>query len=210
MPSRLDPRVRSLVLRLPLAVLLALVLWYGLLAGPYGRALVAAAEGLSRFLERPAVTHLEMDGGNVVVERSDFHSRSQLPAFALSPITANLVLLLTLLFATPKGLRERSFAFPVAALAALFASHLLHLVLAVQTIYATNLGTYSELAFRRWQRELLATTRYFLDIVGKYALPFVFWAFTLRLGGDEQDAAEGTPEAGARPFRPRKRRKGRG
>ena len=49
----------------------------------------------------------------------------------------------------------------------------------------------------------MATGRYFFDIIGKYATPFVFWAITLKLFEDEEEA----PKPNAAPAKGRRRKK---
>lgn len=204
MHDRLDPRLKTFLARLPLAAGLAILLWFALVGRPWGALVTGAAEGWIRTAERTKVTRLAFDDGLVVVERADLSSRSDTPAFSVAPITANLVLLLTLLGATPRALRGSAFpARAVGALAALLLTQVLHLSFSVQTLYATQLGAWSSVNWPRWQRELVATGSYFFDIVGKYAVPFVFWALTLRIGEEE------APKANAAPARER-RRKGRG
>ena len=203
MRDRLDPRLRRLLVRLPLSAGLAIVLWFALVAQPWGRLVTSASERWIRAAERTKVTRLAFDRGLVAVERADLSSRSETPAFSAAPVTANLVLLLALLFATPRELRASAFPARVAlALAALLVTQVLHLSFTVQTIYATKLGAWSVVSWPRWQRELVATGRYFFDIIGKYAVPFVFWVLTLRLG--ERDDP-GKPNAA--PAKGRRRKK---
>lgn len=203
MHDRLDPRLRTLLVRLPLAAAVAVLLWFAIVGRPWGALVTRASEAWIRSAERTKVTRLEFDRGLVVVARSDLSSRSDIPAFPAAPITANLVLLLSLLFATPPALRARAFpARATAALGALLLTQVLHLSFAVQTIYATQLGAWSVTSWPRWQREVVATGRYFFDIVGKYAVPFVFWALTLRIG--EEAKAE---KPNAAPARERRRKK---
>ncbi|MHB8797127.1 MAG: hypothetical protein ACYDBY_01560 [Thermoanaerobaculia bacterium] len=199
MQDRIDPRLRKLLARLPLAAGLAIVLWFAVLGRPWGALVTRASEGWIRAAERTKVTRLAFEDGMVVVQRADLSSRSETPAFSAAPITANLVLLLALLFATPRDLRAAAFpARAAAALAALLLTQVLHLSFAVQTLYATQLGAWSVATWPRWQREVVATGRYFFDIIGKFAVPFVFWALTLRIGEDEAQRASAAPAKGRR------------
>lgn len=205
MHDRLDPRLKKLLVRLPLAAVLAILLWFVFVDHAWGALVTRAAEGWIRFAEKAKVTRLSFDDGLVVVERADLSTRSEIPAFSAAPITANLVLLVALVLATPRELRGRAFAARVAlAFAALLLTQVLHLSFAVQTLYATQLGTWSVVNWPRWQREAVATLRYFFDIVGKFAVPFVFWALTLRLG---EEAEEGAAKADAAPARRRRRKR---
>ena len=207
MHDRIDPRLRKLLARLPLAAGLAILLWFALVGRPWSALVTRASEGWIRAAERTKVTRLAFEDGMVVVQRADLSSRSETPAFSAAPMTANLVLLLALLFATPRDLRANAYAARVAAaFAALLLTQVLHLSFAVQTLYATQLGAWSVATWPRWQREVVATGRYFFDIVGKFAVPFVFWALTLRIGEDaEAEAGKGNAAPGKR-----RRSKGKG
>ncbi|HMM33887.1 MAG TPA: hypothetical protein PKA62_04025 [Thermoanaerobaculia bacterium] len=205
MHDRIDPRLRKLLARLPLAAGLAILLWFALVGRPWSALVTRASEGWIRAAERTKVTRLAFEDGMVVVQRADLSSRSETPAFSAAPMTANLVLLLALLLATPRDLRASAYAARVAAaFAALLLTQVLHLSFAVQTLYATQLGAWSVATWPRWQREVVATGRYFFDIVGKFAVPFVFWALTLRIGEDAE-AETGNAASGKR-----RRSKGKG
>lgn len=205
MHDRLDPRIRALLARLPLAAGLAILLWFAVVGRPWSAFVTRASEAWIRSAERTKVTRLAFEERTVVVQRADLSSRSETPAFSAAPMTANLVLLLALLFATPRDLRASAYpARLAAALFALLVTQVLHLSFTVQTIYATQLGAYSAATWPRWQREVVATGRYFFDVVGKFAVPFVFWALTLRIGEEERPGkADAAPGKG-------RRRKGRG
>ncbi len=204
MQDRLDPRIKKLLVRLPLSAVLAILLWFVVLNHPWGGLVTRAGEWWIRAAERTKVTRLAFDDGLVVVERADLSTRSEIPAFSAAPITANLVLLLALLFATPPALRGTAFpARAAAAFGALLLTQVLHLSFTVQTLYAMQLGAWSAASWPRWQREVVATGRYFFDIIGKYAVPFIFWAITLRLGEEEEEAAK----PNAAPAKGRRRKK---
>jgi hypothetical protein len=207
MHGRIDPRLRRLLARLPLAAGLAILLWFAVVGRPWSALVTRVSEGWIRAAERTKVTRLAFEDGMVVVQRADLSSRSETPAFSAAPMTANLVLLLALLFATPRDLRAAAFPARVAAACgALLLTQVLHLSFAVQTLYATQLGAWSVATWPRWQREVVATGRYFFDIVGKFAVPFVFWALTLRIGEDAKtEAGKGNAASGKR-----RRSKGKG
>lgn len=205
MQDRLDPRIKTLLVRLPLSAVLAILLWFVVLNHPWSSLVTRVGEWWIRAAERTKVTRLSFDDKLVVVERADLSTRSEIPAFSAAPITANLVLLLALLFATPPALRASAYpARAAAALGALLLTQVLHLSFTVQTLYAMQLGAWSAASWPRWQREVVATGRYFFDIIGKYAVPFIFWAITLRLGEEEEEEA-GKPNAA--PAKGRRRKK---
>ena len=135
MQDRLDPRIKKLLVRLPLSAVLAILLWFVILDHPWGGLVTRASEWWIRAAERTKVTRLAFEDGLVVVERADISTRSEIPAFSAAPVTANLVLLLALLFATPPALRASAFpARAAAALGALLLTQVLHLSFTVQTI----------------------------------------------------------------------------
>ena len=191
MPSQLDPRLRSFLLRLPLAGAAALAVWFfGGISAPWTRAVIAVAETGIRSLERPPTTFVKLDdAGTVEYWRSDFSTRSSRPARDPAALTGNLVFLLTLLWATPGKTTGTSLARAAAAVLLLLASQALHLALAVETTWATDLGAWSEYAYPRWQREAFAAGRYFFDIAGRFALPPFLWGLLVVVPRLTEDAA---------------------
>ena len=187
----------------------ALLLWYGGLNELSGRAASSAAESTIRAFARPASTLVEWKSIRAVTfRRSDFGSRSEVPGFDPAGITANLALFLALWAATPGTATAKAFRGGVACLVALFASHVLHVVLTVEATWATMLGSWSIYHYPRWLREIFATGRYFFDIVLKYALPFALWgAFLLVPAIRERE--ERAEERDRTPSLGRKRKKKR-
>ncbi len=209
MLSRLDPLARRFLARLPVAAAAALALWFALLSAPWGHAVATVAEAAIRLAERPAVTFVSFEEGSFAFRRSDFSTRSDTPALEAAPLTANLVLLLALALATPGVGSARSLLRLLLSAGALLLAQALHLVLAVETTYATDLGAWSLYAYPRWQREVLATGRYFFDIALKYALPFVLWGVFValpRLREREAQASRDAAEPRTRPHRKRRAR----
>lgn len=207
MLSRVDPSARRFLARLPLAAGLALLVWFGGLASPWGRAVTAVSEKAIRLVERPSVTFLQWEDGNVLFRRSDFSSRSGTPGFEAGGVTGNLVLLLALAAATPGCGTGRGLARAGLAGTALFATHVLHFALTVQATYAVDLGAWSLYAYPRWERELLATGRYFFDVALKYALPFFLWGLlvVLPILNERAEAEAGAGGAAAPAPSPRRR-----
>ena len=88
MQDRIDPRLRKLLARLPLAAGLAIVLWFALVGRPWGALVTRACEGWIRAAERTKVTRLAFEDGKVVVQRADLSSRSETPAFSAASASA--------------------------------------------------------------------------------------------------------------------------
>lgn len=196
---RSQPFARKLLVRLPIAAAAALVIWFAAGAELCGRSLTAVAEPLIRAFERPSATVLQWDAAEIAIRRSDLPDKTASLGFRPAALTGNTVLLLALLFATPGALSGRGPLRAFAALAALFAGHVVHFVLAVETLYATQLGEWSVRNYPRWQREVVATGRYLFDIALTYAIPILLWAFLVLLPLlRERDAGVAGPKKTAR------------
>jgi hypothetical protein len=206
--SRLDPTAKRFILRLPFAAGGALLLWFWGLDALWGRAVIDTAETTIRAVERAPSTFVEWRSNRVVVfRRSDFGSRSDLPGFDPALMTFNLALFLGLWAATPGAASLRGLRGGLGGCVLLFASHVLHVALAIEATWATKLGAWSIWNYPRWQRELFATGNYFFDIVLRFALPFAFWGVfillpTLRAQEEEAQLKESAPP---RPKRKKKR-----
>jgi len=209
--SRLDPEARRLLLRVPVAAAAALLIWFAGGSEVYGRALAAATEGVLRAFESRPVTFLTWEDNTVQIRRSDFSSRSQIPVFRPASVTGNAVLLLALYLSTPGAGTRKGLVRGALALGVLFLTHIVHFALAIETIYATQLGAWSVYAYERWQREIVASGRYFFDIALKYALPFVVWGVFVMLPllkvREDEVAAAAARAAREEPTTWRQRRK---
>jgi hypothetical protein len=192
----MSPAVRRLLLRLPLAAAGAIALWLAGGADLYASFVTSVTETSIRLFERPRVTFLTFDKGIVTIHRSDFSSEEDSPTVDPSKITGNAVILLALLWGASGFGRRIGFWGAVAGLAFLFTTHIVHLVLTIETLYATQLGEWSVANYPRWERETLGTIRYLFDILLIYAFPFVIWGvlsgFPARATAP---AAEGTQPA---------------
>ncbi len=208
MLSRLDPWTRRLLLRVPLTGILATVLWFIGIGGAYSRRVIDATEATLRLFERPPVTFLHWENGSISVRRSDFSTRSGAPNLDPDPITANLVLLLALVFATPGVSEKNALLRALAAFAGLFASHVAHLALTIETLYATKLGPWSQYAYTNLQREILSSVRYFFDIALTFAMPFLLWGVLLLLPAmRRREAAAAEPARPGRSLKAGKRKR---
>jgi hypothetical protein len=207
--SRLDPQAKRLLRRIPLAAAIAFLLWFAAGSEAYERTVAVVTETTLRALERPPVTFLTWEDGRVLIRRSDFSSRSQLPVFDLASVAGNAVLLFALYLSTPGAGTRSGMARGLLAFLLLFITHVVHFALAIETIYATQLGSWSVYSYARWQREIVATGRYFFDIALKYALPFVLWGLVILLPElrRREAAAEAVEAQKAQPKTWRERRK---
>jgi len=149
-------------------------LWFGA-AEPYHRTLAAPAEALIRIFESPGVTRLRADKREVIVEREDFPPSSPRPGIPAQDLDFN-VAILTALFATARRpFADRSLRKIAAALALLWATHVVALIFSVESVYATELGPWSAAHYGTLARNFWATGHHFYRIAGMFAIPFVLW-----------------------------------
>lgn len=191
----IGPVPGRVLLRAAGGFLAGLAVWAALSA-PYERLVAGVAEAVLRTAERPAVTRLSAKGGEIIVERSDFPPAAPRPGLPAADLHFNFVIL-TALFALATPFRAGRAA---AALALLFAVHVVALSCQVESLYATRLGAWSEANYGVFARNAWAAAFHFYQIAGRFAAPFAIW-WPLALGDrtDEKPAAKG-------PARRKKRR----
>lgn len=166
------------------------VLWVGF-AEPYHRTLAAPAQALIRTFESPAVTRLRAENREVIVDREDFPPASPRPGIPAQDLDFNVAILTALLATARRPFSDRGLKILAAALALLWASHVVALVFSVESLYATELGPWSAAHYGILARNFWATGRHFYRIAGMFAIPFVlWWAFTRE--------GQGSPTAGGR------------
>lgn len=131
-PSRLAGRF-ALVFVMALAVFAAL---WGVAAPRYGAAISAAAQPVFRWIEHPQVTVLRAEADELWVYRSVGEDRVAPFMFFDRYAFFAVVLLLALLAATPDLQWGRRAAMAAGGAAALFALHVLYVVVSVQLAYS--------------------------------------------------------------------------
>jgi hypothetical protein len=162
--------------------LIGLAVWWG--AGDlYPRIIAPLAQPVLRATEQPPVTRLRPSEREVIVDRADFPARSARPGIPLHDLTFNVILLFAL-FATNRPLfSNRNVAMFGVALLALFATHVLALVVEVKSIYAMKLGAWSAAHYGSLSRNLWAGGAHFYRLVGMFGIAFLLW-WLLRPGAE--------------------------
>jgi len=160
--------------RLVLGFLGGLVLWL-VFSAPYERVIAAAAEAALRTFESPAVTSLKASGGEILVDRADFPPSSPRPGLPAADLHFNFVLLCALFAMTPRPFSPGNFGRFWAAAALLAVVHVAALILQVESVYATQLGPWSQAHYGPVARNLWAGAFHFYLIAGRFAAPFVLW-----------------------------------
>ena len=150
------------------------LLWSGA-AEPYHRTLAPAAQAAIRLFERPAVTRLRAEKREVIVDREDFPEASSRPGIPADDLDFNVAILTALFAASPRPLSDRGLRRFGAAAAILWATHVLALVFAVESLYALSLGPWSVAHYGAVARNVWATGSHFYRIAGIFAIPFVLW-----------------------------------
>jgi hypothetical protein len=178
----------SAILRLAAGSAAGVVFWLAFSA-PYEKAVAGTAELVLRFFERPAVTSLSAEGGEIRVNRSDFPPASPRPGLPADDLHFNFVILAALFALGPRPLEPHRFGRFWLAAAGLGAIHVLALVFEVESLYATRLGPWSAEHYGPFARNFWAAGFHFYQIAGRFAAPFVLW------WGFGRPEATGTPSS---------------
>ena len=169
---------RNLAFTAPIAMLL----W--LLASPFLSLFIAkAAERLTRLVERPAVTRIELSQGeDALISRADTRAGGRLPyGVRVTDIHFPLVLLIAICLATPDVAAGERFANLGYALLIILFFFIVDLFFWVKFAYATQLGAWSAAHYGPFARNFWGLGKHVLDLPVKLALPFALWAaFYLR------------------------------
>jgi hypothetical protein len=134
---------------------------------------------LIRLFESPGVTRLRAEKREVIVDREDFPPSSPRPGIPAQDLDFNVAILIALFATARRPFADRSLRKIGAGLAILWATHVVALIFAVESLYATELGPWSADHYGALARNVWATGHHFYRIAGMFAIPFVlWWAFT--------------------------------
>jgi hypothetical protein len=165
---------RSFLRRLPVAAVVALVLWL-LLRPALDGAVCGLAELLIRAYEYPRVTRLVPVEHRADVRRVDLRTDSAIPTVALTEIHFNTIVLLALSLALRRPLSRRQLQRLVMGWSVLFLSQSLNLVFHVKLLYAAGFGDWSLQHYSVVARNVYGYLQYFTDLPGRFAFPFLIW-----------------------------------
>lgn len=167
-------RLRSFLLRLPLTMVAAMVLWL-LLRQVLDHAVTGFAELALRAFEHPRVTRLLVEAHAVKIARIDLLAGSAVPSFPLTQVHFNTIVLLALFFALPRPFSRRQLERLLMGWTVLYVIQTLNLVLHVKMTYATMLGPWSAQHYSDFARNFYGFWQYFTDLPGRFASPFLIW-----------------------------------
>ena len=168
---------------------------YVLLTPLYDTFIAAGAEKVLHAFENPNVTQLRREpDGYVTVDRTDFDPRSKRPGIALRDLTFNFVLMTALFAVSKRPFSDRNIGGFVLASLILAATHVLGAVVEVMSIYALQLGMWSQMHYSTFERNFWGAANHFYRLVLMYAIAFALW-WIFR-----------GPDAAAPPLRPRRGR----
>jgi hypothetical protein len=176
----------------------AVVIW-ATVSPLYDRFVAAGAEALMRAFESPQVTHLNANGTDVTVDRSDFDPRSPHPGLPVIDLTFNWVLLAALFAINPRPFSDRNMLRFAIASVILAATHILALATEVMSIYVLRLGTWSRLHYGDFARNFWGVANHSYRFVLMFAIAFALW-WVLR-PGDDVPASRSTRKASRRRAR---------
>jgi hypothetical protein len=151
-----------------------LALWLAM-SPEYPRLVARPATAIVRAIESPDATRLRPEGTLLVVDRSDFPTVSARPTIALNDLTFNVILLVALFAVSTPLLSGRNVAGLAAALAILYVTHILAVVLGVEATFALRLGRWSEVHYGPFARNAWGAAEHFYRLVGMYAIAFGAW-----------------------------------
>jgi hypothetical protein len=170
-----------------------------LFATTYERIVAPAAEFFLRLGESPAVTRIGAPGGDFEIQRADIPPGAKHPGVPAADIHFNFVLLGALFALQPRPWQgDRVGRFLVASFC-LYLVHIVFLIFAIESLYATRFGEWSSAHYGAFARNFWAAGFHFYQIAGRFAAPFAIWWL---LGRPEPAPAE----APRGPSRRKKRR----
>lgn len=160
--------------RLPVALALAMILWWAARPALDG-GVSWSAETLIRAFEHPKVTRLEVEDHRAQVRRSDLHVESGVPAIPLTEVHFNTIVLVALFLALRRPHSRRQLERLLMGWTILWVTQTLNLLFHVKVIYAMQLGDWSRHVYSDLDRNLWGFLRYFTDLPGRFSFPFLVW-----------------------------------
>jgi hypothetical protein len=133
------------------------------------------SEPLIRIAERPPVTRLIADGTDLTIHRTDFRRGSPRPGLVLMGLTSNIILLTTLFAVNRQPLSDRNVSGLALASLALVVIHVAAVVINVQSIYALQLGPWSERHYGAVARNVWGAGAHFYSVIGAFGSVFALW-----------------------------------
>lgn len=165
---------RSFLVRLPVTMLAAMLLWLLIRPG-LDVAVVRSTELLVRAFEYPRVTRLHVADHRAQVLRTDFRADSAIPSIPLTENHFNTIVLLALYLALPRPFSRRQLERLFMGWVILYLTQTLNLFFHVKSIYALGLGEWSQQYYSDLARNVYGFWRYFTDLPGRFSFPFLVW-----------------------------------
>ena len=175
MTARPDPADnRRFVRRLPVAAIVALVVWI-LLRSTLDGAVSGFAQLLIRAYEYPKVTRLVVVDHRAEVRRADLRTDSLVPTVALTEIHFNTIVFLALCLALPRPWSRKQLERLVMGWSVLYLTQSLNLLFHVKFLYASAFGAWSFQQYTEAARNIFGFLQYATDLPGRFAFPFAIW-----------------------------------
>jgi hypothetical protein len=177
MPSRKRrSNLQAFLLRLPLALAGAVVVWFGLRT-VYNPALCALTQFVTRTYEVPPAALIRDEDNYALLGRSDLRADSGWLKISLTQINFNFVPFLALVLALPHPFRRGGWQRALVGLLLLGLSHMLGLLWHTKCYEAFSLGAWSRVTYSNLARNIYGSLRYFFDIPVTFTLPLLLWVW---------------------------------
>ncbi len=147
--------------------------------GPlYNELLARAAEPIMRLDAR--LRNGEIAGAGPMINARGSEAQPDLPRIIIpaDQLTYNVILLLGLFATNPSAFRNRGILRLAAVLAVLFLTHVLAVVVTVESTYATKLGPWSEAHYGALEQDFWAAAEYAYRLAGMFGVAFACWWVT--------------------------------
>jgi hypothetical protein len=154
--------------------LAGIALWLAL-SPLYAIVLAAVCQPLIRATEHPSVTRLVAGGSQIAIERADFAPGSPRPGLPVTDLTFNVILLTTLFAVSRKPFGDRNMLGLLLASLSMMLVHVIAIVANVQSIYALQLGLWSERNYGAVARNFWGAAAHFYRVVGVFGAGFALW-----------------------------------
>ena len=157
---------------------IAIVVWTWTIP-TYNQILAVVAEPVMRI--DPRLRHGEIQGADRKVNARGSETQPDLPRVIIpaDQLTYNVILLIGLFATNPRPFRDRGVLRLALALLVLFATHVLALVISIESTYATRLGPWSNAHYGPLEQDVWTAIEFAYRLAGMFAIAFACWWLTV-------------------------------
>lgn len=163
------------LIKVVIFLFLIYVLWIPFIPH-YNKLLISIVNVIMHIIENPDKSIISTAENYLVISRHDMDPNSPtIPAFGIRHLQFSMVLLLTLLLATPKIPFNKRLLNIVIGMILILIYHVFVITDQIFFLYSTNLGEYSKAYYSDFQRNVFGSIKNFNEGVGIYFFPILFW-----------------------------------